>query len=293
MYKKFILFIVMALPLWSYSAIVVKIKNNKAFVHLEGEEAVPGDLYKALDLYGKPQGILRIGKVRNGKAIATIVEGRAGINWILEKTVQSSLGGSGSSNVSSNMVGVLGGGYLYVGSKEKGQTIIRGFAGDTSVFVERFFTPHFSTRILLGMSYSQLNQSCRSNSRNCVDEDSTLSKLSAPNVALTFFLNTNIANHVKAFFGLGANFSVWHNLNHNTEIIKLSNFGKIQSAAHLSLGLNLQMKSPQIHIPISLTYTRTQFGSKFYQKHIQGRSPSEDLASWGYFALQVGVATEF
>ena len=294
---KLILFVLLVLPFSSYSAIVVKIKNNKTFVHLEGEEAVPGDLYKALDLYGKPKGILRIKKVRNGKAIATIIEGRAGINWILEKTSNASLSGARSPasifSASKNMVGVLGGSYLYAGNVENNQLIIRGFAGDVSIFAERFFTPYFSTRLLLGFSYSQLNQSCRLTSRNCTGKKGTLNKLSAPNALVTTFLHANISNGIKAFFGVGVGVSKWTDLrDYGDTIIKKNSFKELQSSAHLSLGLNVQI-NPRLYIPISLTYTQIQFLTKQFEELIRGRSDSQDHVSLGHFALQVGVATEF
>lgn len=74
----------------AYSAVIIKIKGNKALVDLEGVQAEKGDKFDALNLYGKPLGVLEIKKVKKGKAIAVLLKGKMGTNWILEPAAQGS-----------------------------------------------------------------------------------------------------------------------------------------------------------------------------------------------------------
>ena len=73
-----------------HSAIILKIKGRKALVDLEGVVVKKGDKFDALNLYGKPLGVLQIKKVKKGKAIAVLVKGKMGVNWILEPVFQGS-----------------------------------------------------------------------------------------------------------------------------------------------------------------------------------------------------------
>ena len=66
------------------SAIILKIKGRKALIDLEGGKAERGDTFEALNLYGRALGLLKIKKVRRGKAIGILVRGKMGTNWILE-----------------------------------------------------------------------------------------------------------------------------------------------------------------------------------------------------------------
>ncbi len=294
--RNILLFSIVVVPLWSHSAIIVKIKKNKSFVHLEGEEALPGDFYQALDLYGKPRGILRISKVRNGKAIAIITQGRADINWILEKTENPILASSSNySNTSfpKNNIGFLTGGYTHIGSKEREQIIIKGLGGTASVLLERFHSPHFSSQLLLGLSYSQLNQNCRDNARKCNTSASSLNMLSLPNILATFFFHINISDNVKAFLGAGAGVSIWHNVNNDLDIITRNNFKKLQPSGHLTLGFNIALSQPQVRIPISITYSEVQAFAEQYQKLVRGNPLSQDHVNLGHFSLQIGIAKDF
>ncbi len=72
----------------AHSAVIVKIKGRKALVDLEGVPAAKGDKFDALNLYGKPLGVLEIKKVKKGKAIAVLLKGKMGMNWILEPSAQ-------------------------------------------------------------------------------------------------------------------------------------------------------------------------------------------------------------
>ena len=72
-----------------HSAVILKIKGRKALVDLEGVKAEKGDRFDALNLYGKPLGLLEIKKVKRNKAIAVLLKGKMSVSWILEPTSQS------------------------------------------------------------------------------------------------------------------------------------------------------------------------------------------------------------
>jgi hypothetical protein len=61
-------------------------------VDLEGVQAEKGDKFDALNLYGKPLGLLEIKKVKKGKAIAVLLKGKMGMSWILEPSAQQDTG---------------------------------------------------------------------------------------------------------------------------------------------------------------------------------------------------------
>ena len=69
----------------AYSAVIIKIKGKKALVDLEGVSAEPGDRFEAINLYGKALGLLQIKKIKRGKALAVLLKGKMGVNWILEQ----------------------------------------------------------------------------------------------------------------------------------------------------------------------------------------------------------------
>ena len=59
-------------------------------MNLDGVQAEKGDTFSALNLYGKALGLLRIKKVKKGKAIAVLLKGKMGPNWILEPRAEKS-----------------------------------------------------------------------------------------------------------------------------------------------------------------------------------------------------------
>ena len=85
-------FILILLAFFSFqvhSAIILKVKGRKALVDLEGVKVERGDKFDALNLYGKPLGVLEIKKVKRGKAIAVLLKGKMGVSWILEPAAES------------------------------------------------------------------------------------------------------------------------------------------------------------------------------------------------------------
>lgn len=82
-----IFFVLFSFPA-AHSAVILKIKGRKALVDLEGVQVEKGDKFDALNLYGKPLGLLEIKKVKKGKAIAVLLKGKMGMSWILEPSAQ-------------------------------------------------------------------------------------------------------------------------------------------------------------------------------------------------------------
>ena len=84
------LFFLLSFSMMAHSAVILKIKGRKALVDLEGVSVKAGDKFDALNLYGKPLGLLEIRKVKKGKAIAVLLKGKMGNNWILEPSARGS-----------------------------------------------------------------------------------------------------------------------------------------------------------------------------------------------------------
>ena len=73
----------------SFSAVILKIKGQKALIDLEGASVQKGDMFDALNLYGKSKGLIEIRKARKGKAIGVLRKGKMGVSWILEPAASS------------------------------------------------------------------------------------------------------------------------------------------------------------------------------------------------------------
>ena len=80
-----LLFALFFLPIFpASSAVILKIKGRKALVDLEGVQADKGDTFSAISVRGKALGLLQIKKIKRGKAIAVLLKGKMGPNWLLE-----------------------------------------------------------------------------------------------------------------------------------------------------------------------------------------------------------------
>ncbi|MGE0528798.1 MAG: outer membrane protein [Bdellovibrionales bacterium] len=66
------------------AAVVAKVKGKNALIELKGDTASPGDLFYAINAEGKRRAILRIAKVKGGKAIAKVLKGKADAGMTLE-----------------------------------------------------------------------------------------------------------------------------------------------------------------------------------------------------------------
>lgn len=68
----------------THGAVILKTKNKKALIHLEGLKTKQGAYFEVLDLYGKPRGLVRISKVGDKKAIGFLQAGHMEYKWSLE-----------------------------------------------------------------------------------------------------------------------------------------------------------------------------------------------------------------
>ncbi len=65
-------------------AVIIKIHNNQALIHLEGLKTKKGSYFEALDIYGNSKGLVQIKQVGNEKAIGVLKLGKIGLKWSLE-----------------------------------------------------------------------------------------------------------------------------------------------------------------------------------------------------------------
>ena len=68
----------------AHSAVIGKIKNKQALIHLEGVQPQVGSYYKVTDLYGKSRGLMKIKRVGKKKGIGVLKIGRMETNWAIE-----------------------------------------------------------------------------------------------------------------------------------------------------------------------------------------------------------------
>ncbi|MBE8221562.1 MAG: hypothetical protein HAW60_02415 [Bdellovibrionales bacterium] len=87
MKKIFILIITNALIFFTYNAFaykVIKVKNKKVLITFSADESIQvKDTFYVISNRGKKKAIISVTKVRGGKAIATILKGRAKEGWSL------------------------------------------------------------------------------------------------------------------------------------------------------------------------------------------------------------------
>ena len=76
------LFICFVIP--SNGALILKVKNKRALIHLEGMSLKSGSYVQVMDLYGKSQGLMKIKRVGEKKAIGILQLGKMKTRWALE-----------------------------------------------------------------------------------------------------------------------------------------------------------------------------------------------------------------
>ncbi len=78
------------------AAQITKVSGSSALIELQGEPAMVGDTYFALDASGKKKAILKISKLKGDKAIAKIGKGKVESGMTSQKRAGGSSGSSGS-----------------------------------------------------------------------------------------------------------------------------------------------------------------------------------------------------
>ena len=299
----FCITIVFFISAFCYSAIVVKVRSGKCLIHLEGETAYVGDYYQALNLYGKPMGLLRLEKVKNGKAIALIVEGIAEPNWILEKTMQKTLPVASNKQktptnygVKKNSIGLYLGGNLNFVAKPvtgRGENRFRDFrstTGSASLFTDFKFAKNWVFNIQLGGEYMLL--------REVTQTRRTIGYGCPTSPCQTRFLLWKLPLSLRYYIPMPSTFQLWlggglsviywgREIDQQHRVFSANHLSTWHNAGHLSLGADIFLKNMPFYIPISLTF-HNHFIVDHLQKAFQGKStPNISLSQ---ISLQVGLA---
>ena len=287
MFKSF-LFCILLIPLFGHSAIIIKIKGNRCFVHLEGASAAVGDHMEALDLFGKPRGIIRLDKVKNGKAIATIVEGKVGVNWLLEHTTQTQLESIAVTGVpQKNKIGLMGSARQITVKKDIRETQrYYGWGGGGSLFFDWSFHKLFTLSIASGLTYYNIDsQNVESRSSSYRNTDPSLRMTEFPSIQMALKFYIPIAKNTKVWIGAGGSFSKWNNINDHYHIFNKNEF-KFQPAGQIMLGMDFNLPNTKYTLPISIGYKRVQWGGQWFDEKILGKKPKSD-----HIALEISEIT--
>ncbi|MDG0817450.1 hypothetical protein [Bdellovibrio svalbardensis] len=76
----------------SFAASVTQVKNQKVLINLEGDDVLEGDEFFLLNPAGKKTAIIRVKQVKNGKALADILKGKADVGFTLQAKASSAAG---------------------------------------------------------------------------------------------------------------------------------------------------------------------------------------------------------
>ncbi len=75
-----------------FAATITQVKNQKALINLDGDEAAEGDEFFLINPAGKKVAVIRIKQVKNGKALADILKGKADVGFTLRAKASSGAG---------------------------------------------------------------------------------------------------------------------------------------------------------------------------------------------------------
>lgn len=255
---------------FSRSAIVTKVRAGKCLIHLEGDESYSGDHYMALNLHGSPRGLVRLEKVKNGKAIARIIEGVVEPNWILEKTSYTKLP-AGPQNYSASpspaqnqfrtSVGVFAKGFYstVIKSIQRGRREFSSLSGGGALFAAFKLTKNIALSAQLGGEYLLLKETENTSTNNrqsfpCrTDPCQTRVFIWSLPLSLVYYIPLNQPAFdlwVSAGFGL----TYWgRELNQDYHVFSKSIFNVLSNAGHASIGADIHL-SPSLYIPVSLSF---------------------------------------
>lgn len=278
MFIRLLFLTLLIIPVFSHSAIIVRIKGNRCFVHLEGSPASVGDHLEALDLFGKPRGIIRLDKVKNGKAIATIVDGTVGMNWLLEHTTQTQLESSEMlSSQQKNRMGILGSGSWVTIKKYIRETQrYNGWSMGGLLFFDWSLHKFFSLNIASGLTYYIIDSKSSGGNINSYSRNfGSLHMTGFPYIQMGLKFHIPIANKTNLWVSVGGNLSKWNNINENLRIFNKTEF-KFQPSGQIMLGMDFNIPNTKYTIPISIGYTKVQPGGKWFDENLLGKKPKSD-----------------
>lgn len=295
-----LLFIASFLSFFAHSAIVLKVKGNKCLVHLEDTSAHAGDYFQALDLYGNVSGIVRLNKVKNGKAIATIVEGTVGTNWILEQTNKQTIQKSPSFDQikSSKSMGFLASANLNMAKRKyiDSDKIQRfsGIGGSGFIFANFNIMNSLALDIQLGANYFSAEESSSSTRIRPVNNCRGTCRAWVwwlPDVRISLQLKVPISQNVQLWLGGGFSTAWWGRNDEEYVLFSKNTIDNFQGSMHLSIGSNIYLRQG-ISIPIALSVAQVDpfglFSGRFFK-----RSQSNNPVYISQFLLQMGVSKSF
>ena len=296
MLSRFLIVLLLSAPVFSPAAIIVKIKGNRCFVDLEGAGGAVGDHFQALDLFGKTRGIIRLDKVKNGKAIATIVSGAAGRNWILEHTTQTKLESPETAgSKTKNKAGILASGSRITVKKDIRETErYHGWGSGGLLFFDWSFHKRVSLHAAGGVFYyiigSQSSEGgLRSyGARNIED----LRMTGFPHLQLALKFHIPLAGQTNLWVQAGMAFSQWNNINDQYYMIAKSQF-KFQPSGQIMLGMDINVPNTKYTIPVSVGYSKVQWGGQWFDEHVLGKKAKTDQVTLDIsenVIFQIGVS---
>ena len=301
MKKLCIIFALTLFSLPSFSAVILKIKDKKALIDLEGTNAHKGDQFEALNLYGKVKGILEIKKVKKGKAIGILRKGTMGVSWILEpksEYVESSESKPPLQNnyvasatvprepesrevqkSSSHSIGFLVGPDLNFVRLSAGTSIF-GVSWRGSSFIDFAFNSNLSIRLSLG--YKALVIEGRDCNRiiQC--------KLFIHYPGSSALLKVKLIKYSKVDLWLGAGGSLLWPMPDRNRTMGLNNksFTGFHGALKAALGTDIILQNIQIPVQIDFNWINPVVMSSQFQSRAKKLKPF-------YIGLQLGVSFAF
>ena len=298
MARFFLIFCILGISSFSFSAIITKIKGNECLIHLEDTPASVGDYFEALDLYGTPRGTVRIKKIKNQKAIASIVKGTIGINWILEQTKSASPSTASAyfnPKTSKRSFGVLTGVHYNRIEKQSGSSdrfqSLAGWGGGGGIFFNFKINEVLSAEAQAGSIYysaesvsSFADESCRT--RRC-----SVWIWWFPDLKALLKFNLPINNRVKVNFSGGLALSYWGQNDKNYDVFSAQDFNKIQPAGFFSAGADFHILGTAYYIPVSIGFNKTQMFAETFTRLFKNKTPKSSSVS--FFSIQAGIAKYF
>ena len=290
----------------AYSAVILKVKGRKALIDLEGVQAEKGDKFDALNLYGKALGLLEIKQVKKGKAVAVLLKGKMGINWILEPAAQSSnsfaeeeeydpvgakpkanysAGDSAASlfkksNLASNGVGLIGG-INFNSVAVSADKSVSGIGLQGALFADFFIINPLAVRLMLG--YQQL-----------IAQGSDCGGLSTCNLLIHYpgagiFLRGVFLTHLMFQPWLGGGGFLFWPLVHQTANLGLDkkSFSGFHGALTGALGVDIHFSGFYIPLQISVNWINPVVVS------LQSLKPGSRQFKPFYIGINTGVALSF
>lgn len=271
----------------SQAVIILKIKNQRCLIDLEGASHQIGDHFEAIDLYGKARGIVQIQKIKGNRAIGQIIDGRAGNNWILEQTSRTTLEKPRSQQVPtvpivqsspknqsvSHYISLLPSLNFSFLSKNTSQNVnqdvsrFTGVGGGTLIFGDFYFLPFLSGSIGIGAQYIQLqevrserqrNSSCSKGTSKC---NTWMVQVPQLRLGLNFTSTPILNKKVNFSLGIGGGISYWGPNDGQYYVLQDSNYGRLHSSAYLTIGVNFLIPQYNIRIPV-------MFDNRILQPHV-------------------------